>query len=112
MTAPSASGAPARPPPGAEVRAKRQAGGCAPREKKLHRTGAPRILTTNEPSRLSFREGAAMVIGHHLIWTAYGWWLPNDPRGSSSHEIRVERVADLGELHQGRKRVQPPSAEI
>jgi REP element-mobilizing transposase RayT len=53
-----------------------------------------------------------MVVGYHLIWTAYGWWLPNDPRGSSSHEIRVERIADLGELHYGRKRVQPPSAEI
>ena len=23
-----------------------------------------------------------IVIAHHLIWTAYGWWLPNDPRGS------------------------------
>ena len=38
-----------------------------------------------------------MVAGFHLIWTAYGWWLPNDPRGSSSHEIRVERIADLGD---------------
>ena len=53
-----------------------------------------------------------MVAGFHLIWTAYGWWLPNDPRGSSSHEIRVERIADLGELHHGRKPVQPPSCEI
>lgn len=53
-----------------------------------------------------------MVIGHHLIWTAYGWWLPNDPRGSSSHEIRVEPIAKLGELHHGRKRVQPASAVI
>ena len=53
-----------------------------------------------------------MVIGYHLIWTAYGWWLPNDPRGSSSHEIRVERIADLGELHQGRKAVQPHSSEL
>jgi REP element-mobilizing transposase RayT len=53
-----------------------------------------------------------MVAGFHLIWTAYGWWLPNDPRGSSSHEIRVERIADLGELHHGRKPVQPPSREI
>jgi hypothetical protein len=24
-----------------------------------------------------------MVVAYHLIWTAYGWWLPNDPRGSS-----------------------------
>jgi REP element-mobilizing transposase RayT len=38
--------------------------------------------------------------------------LPNDPRGSSSHEIRVERIAELGELHHGRKTVQPPSREI
>jgi hypothetical protein len=53
-----------------------------------------------------------MVVGYHLIWTAYGWWLPNDPRGSSSHEIRVERIANLGEHHYGRKAQQPPSKEI
>lgn len=53
-----------------------------------------------------------MVVGYHLVWTAYGWWLPNDPRGSSSHEIRVERIAELGELHQGRKAVQPSSPEL
>jgi REP element-mobilizing transposase RayT len=53
-----------------------------------------------------------MVAGFHLIWTAYGWWLPNDPRGSSSHEIRVERIAELGELHEGRKRIQPPPQAI
>lgn len=48
-----------------------------------------------------------MIAGYHLIWTAYGWWLPNDPRGSSSHEIRSADVAELGELHYGRKRIQP-----
>lgn len=53
-----------------------------------------------------------MVAGYHLIWTAYGWWLPNDPRGSSSHEIRVERIAELGELHHGRKSQQPSSATL
>jgi len=53
-----------------------------------------------------------MVAGFHLIWTAYGWWLPNDPRGSSSYEIRVEKIAELGELHHGRKAVQPPGREI
>ena len=51
-----------------------------------------------------------MVIAHHLIWTAYGWWLPNDPRGSSSHEIRVEPIAELGELHHGRKAIQTATA--
>ena len=49
-----------------------------------------------------------MVIAHHLIWTVYGWWLPNDPRGSSSHDIRVEPIRDLGELHYGKKSP-PPS---
>jgi hypothetical protein len=53
-----------------------------------------------------------MVAGFQLIWTAYGWWLPNDPRGSSSQEIRVEQIAELGELHHGRKTVQPPGREI
>jgi REP element-mobilizing transposase RayT len=37
---------------------------------------------------------------------------PNDPRGSSSREIRNAAIAGLGELHHGRKRVQPASGEI
>lgn len=53
-----------------------------------------------------------MIVGHHLIWTAYGCWLPNDPRGSSSQEIRVPLIAELGELYRGRKVIQPTSAEI
>jgi hypothetical protein len=53
-----------------------------------------------------------MVVGYHLIWTAYGWWLPNDPRGSSSHEIRCADIVGLGELHHGRKKVQPAAGEI
>ena len=48
-----------------------------------------------------------MVAGYHLIWTVYGWWLPNDPRGSTSREIRRAELAPLGELHYGRKRLQP-----
>ena len=53
-----------------------------------------------------------MVIAYHLIWTAYGWWLPNDPRGSMSSHIASDPIAELGELHYGRKRVQPSSREI
>ncbi len=53
-----------------------------------------------------------MVAGYHLIWTVYGWWLPNDPRGSTSHEIRAASIASLGELHFGRKRIQPAGREI
>ena len=53
-----------------------------------------------------------IVIAHHLIWTAYGWWLPNDPRGSGSRVIRRDALAELGELHRGRKKIQPASGEI
>src|SRR5258708_1201229 len=53
-----------------------------------------------------------MVAAYHLIWTAYGYWLPNDPRGSSSSEIRAEKFNPLGPLHQGRKENQPPSSDI
>jgi REP element-mobilizing transposase RayT len=53
-----------------------------------------------------------LVIAYHLIWTAYGWWLPNDPRGSGSSSIRCDILAELGELHQGRKRVQPAGKEV
>lgn len=53
-----------------------------------------------------------MVIAHHLIWTGYGWWLPNDPRGSSSQSIRKDILTELGALHLGRKRIQPAGQEI
>jgi len=48
-----------------------------------------------------------IVIAHHLIWTAYGWWLPNDPRGSTSRSVASDVIAELGELHYGRRRIQP-----
>jgi REP element-mobilizing transposase RayT len=48
-----------------------------------------------------------LVIAYHLVWTAYGWWLPNDPRGSGSRTVRTNLIAELGELHFGRKKVQP-----
>lgn len=53
-----------------------------------------------------------MIVAHHLIWTGYGWWLPNDPRGSMSCVVRNDVIADLGALHHGRKSVQPASREI
>ena len=53
-----------------------------------------------------------MVAAHHLIWTIYGAWLPNDPRGSSSTEIRADILKELGEIHYGRKKIQPNSAVI
>lgn len=53
-----------------------------------------------------------IVIAHHLIWTVYGWWLPNDPRGSTSRTVASNVIAELGELHYGRREVQPPSATM
>ena len=67
--------------------------------------------------RMSYTlEGATMseplVIAHHLIWTAYGCWLPNDPRGSGSTTIRKDVLHELGELHYGRKKIQPAGCEV
>jgi len=53
-----------------------------------------------------------LVIAHHLVWTAYGWWLPNDLRGSGSKIVRNPSLAQLGDLHYGRKRDQPRGQEI
>ena len=54
------------------------------------------------------------IIAHHLIWTLYGHWLPNDPRGSGSEELRDPKFAALGEIHHGRKpaRMQPSRKEL
>ncbi len=53
-----------------------------------------------------------IIIAHHLIWTAYGWWLGNDPRGSMSRFIDSSVIRDLGELHHGRKTAQPAGQVI
>jgi REP element-mobilizing transposase RayT len=53
-----------------------------------------------------------MVIAYHLVWTGYGWWLPNDPRGSMSHCTANEEIAQFGESHYGRRTIQPPSTTI
>jgi hypothetical protein len=52
------------------------------------------------------------VIAHHLIFTGYGHWLGNDPRGSGSSALRVEKFEALGPIHFGRKIVQPSKEEL
>ncbi len=54
------------------------------------------------------------IIAHHLIWTLYGHWLANDPRGSGSEAVRDPKFAPLGEVHLGRKpaREQPSRDEL
>jgi len=53
-----------------------------------------------------------MILGFHIILTGYGHWLPNDPRGSMSHEIFAPELQKLGAIHFGRKRVQPSREEL
>jgi REP element-mobilizing transposase RayT len=38
-----------------------------------------------------------MVLAYHLMMSAYGFWLPNDPRGSGSDEVRSEKLLEFGE---------------
>jgi REP element-mobilizing transposase RayT len=52
------------------------------------------------------------VIAYHLIWTNYGTWLANDPRGSGSHGVYTPELAGLGAVHHGRKKVQPGRGEV
>jgi REP element-mobilizing transposase RayT len=52
------------------------------------------------------------VIAYHLIWTNYGTWLANDPRGSGSHSVYTPELAELGAVHYGRKKVQPRRGEV
>ena len=55
-----------------------------------------------------------MIIGHHLIWTLYAHWLPNDLRGSGSTEFYDEKFAALGPIYHGRKprHLQPTRGEL
>jgi REP element-mobilizing transposase RayT len=48
-----------------------------------------------------------MIIAYHAIFTTYGTWLPNDPRGSYSRRIYSENLAQLGAIRYGRQSPQP-----
>jgi REP element-mobilizing transposase RayT len=40
--------------------------------------------------------GIDMIHGYHVIWGAYGFWLPNDPRGSWSDFVHSWELARFG----------------
>jgi REP element-mobilizing transposase RayT len=52
-------------------------------------------------------EQIAMIIAYHAIFTTYGTWLPNDPRGSYSQAIYNAELAALGDIRYGRQSPQP-----
>lgn len=37
-----------------------------------------------------------MIHGYHVIWGTYGFWLPNDPRGSWSDFVASWELARIG----------------
>lgn len=47
--------------------------------------------------------GRRQILGSHLIFTGYGHWAANDPRGSGSESIRKEEFKSLGEILPGRQ---------
>lgn len=36
------------------------------------------------------------VIAYHVVFSTYGFWLPNDPRGSNSRTVRAENLKPFG----------------
>ena len=53
-----------------------------------------------------------MIIAYHAIWTTYGTWLPNDPRGSYSSAIYNEELGALGRIQYGRQDPQPAMRDL
>jgi REP element-mobilizing transposase RayT len=53
-----------------------------------------------------------MIIAYHAIFTTYGTWLPNDPRGSYSKAVYNAELAELGEIRYGRQSPQPGRPQI
>ena len=53
-----------------------------------------------------------IVIAYHLVWTIYGYWLPNDLRGSMSKQIRNDLLKELGDDHYGHKKIQPLAMDL
>jgi hypothetical protein len=48
-----------------------------------------------------------MIIAYHAIFTTYGTWLPNDPRGSYSKEIYNAPLRMLGPIKYERQNPTP-----
>jgi REP element-mobilizing transposase RayT len=51
-----------------------------------------------------------MVIAYHVIFTTYGTWLPNDPRGAYSTTVYNDELKALGAVQYG-KQDPPPSRD-
>ena len=48
-----------------------------------------------------------MIHGYHVIWGTYGFWLPNDPRGSWSDFVYAWELARFGQASKTLERFEP-----
>jgi hypothetical protein len=46
-----------------------------------------------------------LVHGYHVIWGTYGFWLPNDPRGSWSDFVASWELARFGQATKSPERL-------
>jgi REP element-mobilizing transposase RayT len=53
-----------------------------------------------------------MIIAYHAIFTTYGTWLPNDPRGSYSKEVYNDQLRILGMIKYGRQNPTPAKEKL
>lgn len=66
----------------------------------------------SSPKSIPLRARIPFIQAGHLVITGYGHWLPNDPRGSGSEELREQKLSPLGDVHRGRRPVQPTRHEL
>src|SRR5690349_5419476 len=52
-----------------------------------------------------------MIHAYHVIWGAYGFWLPNDPRGSWSDFVASWELARFGKASQSAERFKVEAEE-
>jgi REP element-mobilizing transposase RayT len=73
-------------------------GGCTIKTRSLHRVvdTASRIAPREAPAATPGRYIFGVVIAYHVILSAYGFWLPNDPRGSWSTEVWAAHLRPFG----------------
>ena len=53
-----------------------------------------------------------MIIAYHAVFTTYGTWLPNDPRGSYSEGIYNNQLRILGRIKYGRQSPVPSKEQL
>ena len=58
--------------------------------------GEPQATAIACGSPLNNGKGCNMVLGSHVIISTYGFWLPNDPRGSWSDFVRAWELRRFG----------------